>query len=144
MKKTLITLASIIAVSAISGCASRIATNFDDKSLPLENYAIVKGVEDDFYNVHFLKYAVLGEGADKKPKRVGDPIIGYPDALHLLPGNYHVSVECKAYTGMGTISAWLSARMQLKAGNTYELNCNDVGENKVRLDLDSQYKSIAN
>ncbi|MGF1766346.1 hypothetical protein L4D06_03010 [Enterovibrio makurazakiensis] len=144
MKKALITLAAILAISALSGCAARVAKNFDDKGLPLENYAIVKGVEDDFYSVFFLEYAALGQGADKKPKKVGDAFIGYPGALHLLPGNYYINVECNAYTGMGTVSAWLSARMKLEAGNTYELECNDVGENKIRLDLDSQYESIAN
>ncbi|EPS3402190.1 hypothetical protein ACVD4U_004251, partial [Vibrio vulnificus] len=140
MKKGLIVIATVV---SLVGCSARVVKSFDNKELSVENYAIVKGVEDDYYTVMFSEYALLDVGQKPDVKTVGDPIIGYPDELHLLPGSYYINVRCVAITGMGKLEAWPSARMKLEAGSTYELECNDVGENKISLELTSKYQNQA-
>ncbi|HAS6346980.1 TPA: hypothetical protein I7241_03255 [Vibrio vulnificus] len=124
MKKIISLMAVLLSVFLLNGCVGTVRT-YEGEKKPNEEIAVIQGKTYELggasYHVYFASYADLSV-EERKFKDVGDAVVGYPQEIHMLPGEYLILTRCH----VGSSYAFPAVKARVKAGEVYEVQCGPV------------------
>lgn len=114
-------------VLLLFGCVGTVQT-YPGAPQALNKISVVKGINQEFagntYRTYFTSYAFLTSGVKPELNRVGDSFVGYPNELHMAPGNYLIQTRCS----VGSQYAFPAIELEASEGISYEISCQPVSD----------------
>lgn len=106
-----------------------LATAYTGSSLSKERIAVLMGDENSEYFVTFLEYT---NTSTEQTKNYVSGLEKQPLVVHMLPGKYLIKLEC-LHRRTSNISVNPFIKVNIKAGMTYELQCQRAEKTKNKI-----------
>jgi len=141
--KILKTLFITLSLTSLISCSSNptVIKTYTDKNQGRNEIAIVSSPSKTYgkktYGAFFRQYAKYEAGKKLEYKDTGSYFFGgFADILHMLPGQYLITVHCAVNAGYKRNSfAILDVTIEVTAGGSYDVLCEPVpgDTDKVRV-----------
>jgi len=133
---------------ALSGCLSQPVIGYDDSTKDIADISIINIEDGNGFSGKIKK--ITGKYYDQKKGNytkvhIESPRYDYQNFIKLMPGSYLLTAECYKYNNYGRTSARITASpsviLHAKKAQTYHIQCETTGNNKLKLATWLSYQS---
>jgi len=124
----------------LTGCLSQPVIGYDDSTKDIADISIINIESGNGFSGKIKK--ITGKYYDHKKGdytkvHIESPRYDYQNFIKLMPGSYLLTAECYKYNSFGTANvrttAMPSITLHAKKGQTYHIQCETAGNNKLKL-----------